>query len=474
MALHIGPRLRKVIRYASIVVIALITFVFALQMTFPFDRVKDKLVEEASKDYDVTIGDVERGFLPGRVYFKAVSLRTRPAKPSDPVTTFYLERVKVDLGLFALLSGKASIDLDAKIGAGRLRGHVTLAKSGASLSFEGTDLPGASLPMRAVLGLPMTGKMEFSVDLDLPNDQPKSSSCKKDADCPKDWKCEAPDPKNQDTRVCRGTPRPDWSRAEGKIELGCPSGCTFGDGKTKLRPILQNANQGQQAMVQDGIDFGKVVMDLLSMKVEITPGAGEGKPGKLEVKQFETKSNDGELHVDYAMALEHDFTESVVDGCLRFKPSDTLQRRDQKTYDAMMLTGAERRADGLFHIKLTDRFKWMKRLNLECGPNVKPPNQNDIRPVVRPNLTVMPDEPRPTPAIPPPPPPTPPQPPPGQPEPTRGPPPVGAFRPTPGADGEFRPPAGSGSAVGEGLAGSAQGSQGSSAPPNPSIPPPSF
>ena len=37
----------------------------------------DKAVELLSSSYDVSIGSVERGWMPGRVYFKAVTLRTR-------------------------------------------------------------------------------------------------------------------------------------------------------------------------------------------------------------------------------------------------------------------------------------------------------------------------------------------------------------------------------------------------------------
>ena len=76
----LGPRTRKVLRAVGYVVLALVSFVFALQMTFPYDRVKAKAIEALSGKYDVQIREVERGFMPGRVYFKDVKLTTRPAK----------------------------------------------------------------------------------------------------------------------------------------------------------------------------------------------------------------------------------------------------------------------------------------------------------------------------------------------------------------------------------------------------------
>ncbi len=371
---NLGPRTRKVLRYSGIGVLALVVFVFALQMSLPFDRAKDKLIEALSPNYDVTIGSVERGFIPGRVYLNAVSIRTRP-KPDDPVvTTFYIERFKGDLGLLALVGGNLSLDLDAKIGNGHISGNVTLpgfGRKGIDIHLDGKDLPASNMPMRGLIGLPMSGKLEFSVALDLPNETAKN-----------------------------GHTGANWQKAEGEIEVGCPSGCTFGDGKTKLKPLLKN--RSQQVMVQDGIDFGKIDIDSLLAKVDI-------KNGELDVTKFEVKSTDGELHVDYHMKLEPSLDESIVTGCLRFKGTDALLKKEPKTYGAIQTTGAELRGDGLFHIKLADRFKDMKRLNAECGPNAKPddtgpPVGGGFRPPARPNLTIVPDDaPRPpTPPAPPP------------------------------------------------------------------------
>jgi hypothetical protein len=94
------------------------------------------------------------------------------------------------------------------------------------------------------------------------------------------------------------------------------------------------------------------------------------------------------------MTLETDFDESMVAGCLRFKGSDDLLKREPKTYAAIQTTGAELRSDGLFHIRLTDRFKDMKRLNQECGPNANTAGngENFGGKPDRPNLTINKDE----------------------------------------------------------------------------------
>jgi type II secretion system protein N len=235
---QLGRKTRMAIRIVGFFLLAVVTFVIALQLTFPYGRVKDKIVEALSTKYDVTIGGVERGIMPGRVYFTAVSLRTRPAKADETPSTLYIEKLEVDLGILALIKGAAKVRIDAKIATGHLKGTIEISKSGTSVDIEGVDLPAGNLPMKEAIGLPMSGKLELSVQLDLPNEKNKA-----------------------------GKSAPDWTKAAGEINFECPSGCTFGDGKTKLKPKLKNARS--QAFAGDGIDFGKINVDTMLAKVTI-------------------------------------------------------------------------------------------------------------------------------------------------------------------------------------------------------------
>lgn len=356
MAIHLGPRARRVLRYVGFTVLAIVTFVFALQLTFPYNRVKDKIVEALSSKYEVTIGDVERGIMPGRMYFKAVTLRSRPEKADDAVNTFYIERLEVDLGLLALIKGAASVDIDAKIGPGHLTGNIAISPTLTSIDLVGSDLPSAMLPMREGIGLPMSGKIGFAFKLDLPNEKSKS-----------------------------GKSAPNWQKAEGAFAFDCLTGCTIGDGKTKLKPKLKNARS--QAFASDGIEFGKVNVDSMVARVSI-------KGGRMELTKFDAKSQDGKLEIDFEATLAPVFSDSMVAGCLRFHGSESLQKREPKTAAAISTTGANLGPDGLFHIRLDGKFRDMKRLAQNCGPavnNVQMDNPGgggggDSRP----NLTVQP------------------------------------------------------------------------------------
>jgi type II secretion system protein N len=360
---NLGPRARKLVHYLGFALLAVVSYVLAFQLAFPFARVKDKVADLLAEKYDVTIGDVEGGLVPGRIYFKAVTVRTRPSKADEVATTFYVEQLQVDLGLFALLRGTAAVKLDAKIGSGHIKGDIALAKDLTSIALVGDDLPGASLPVREALGLPMSGKIRFVFNLELPSDKARA-----------------------------GKVGPNWTKAEGNLELACPSGCVIGDGKSKLR--LNVKNQRQQAMVEGGIDFGKLTIDSLLADVEI-------KNGKLAVTKFETKSGDGDLHIDFDMALNQDINQSQVTGCLRFRGSDGLLKREPRTHAAISTTGAPLGPDNLFHIKLDGPLRDIRRLGQVCsgaGSSDSP---------ARPNLTITPEPVRP-PAIPQPPPAAPP------------------------------------------------------------------
>jgi type II secretion system protein N len=365
---NLGPRTRKILKYGGYVFFGLFVFVFALQLSFPYNRVKDKLVDAASDKYVITVSKVERGLMPGRVYFKGVTITSIKTKPEEVTNQFYINELQADVGILSLIGGTVRLDIDALIGDrkegyGHLKVSAAVGKFGKgdmSFSVTGDSLPAGALPMRALIGLPMSGKLVFGVNMNLPVEKTKL-----------------------------GKSSINWQKVTGNISLSCPApkGCTFGDGKTKLKPLLKNTRN--QAMVGEGIEFGTVVVKTLLAKVSI-------KRGLLKLDTFNATSDDGELKVDYEMKLEKSLDDSQVTGCLRFKGSDVLLRREPKTHAALSTTGAELRSDGLFHIRLTDRFKDMKRLNQECGPN------GQVGPVgggdggggrdVRPGLTVQPDE----------------------------------------------------------------------------------
>lgn len=383
---QLGPRMRRVLQVFGMIFLALFTFVFAFQMVFPYNRVQKRIEELAASKVDLQIGSIERSLIPGRFVLKDVHVKTRAsqadletalaipeAKDREKAvaaltTEFTIDSLEVDIGFLPFLKGTASVDFVAKISSGKVKGHVAINKSSTELRISGSDVPSEQLPMREVLSnLPMSGDVDFDFDLDLPNDKLKS-----------------------------GKTGPDWTKAVGSAELTCPSNCVIGDGKAKLK--LKAKNSRSQAFAGDGTAFGKINVQSLEAKIEL-------KDGKVDITKFDAKSSDVELHVDFSMTLAQNIDQSAVGGCIRFKGSEALRKREPKTADAISLTGAARHTDGLDHIKLEGTFKEMRKLAKVCGPGTSG-GSDDVggsTPSKRPSMTVNPDEPpKPTVTTPPP------------------------------------------------------------------------
>src|ERR1043165_6349696 len=76
---NVGPRTRKVLSGVGLFVLALVTFVFAFQLVFPYDTARQRIEEMASAKVDLSIDKVKRSWIPGRFYLKDVTLKTRPS-----------------------------------------------------------------------------------------------------------------------------------------------------------------------------------------------------------------------------------------------------------------------------------------------------------------------------------------------------------------------------------------------------------
>jgi type II secretion system protein N len=321
----LGDRGKKALRVGGLVALALVSFVFALQLAFPYNRVKDRVVDALSAKYEVVIGSVERGWMPGKMILNNVSLKTRVTQPNQIPSLFYIKRLSLDLGVLALLGKKAVVDIEATIGDGVLTGRVSFAKTRALVAFQSDSLPGVNLPFRELVGLPVIGKI--AVDLDF------------------------------DFELVRNTV--DWTKAAGHLTLECPSGCTVGDGKTKIRPAVTRPNQAE--FVKDGIEFNKLQLDKFLMTLEV-------KKGQAKLTKWNVPSKDGEVHVDFEVALEKVLNNSQVTGCLRFNGSKDLEQRDYRTFVQLRTLGAPLGPDNLFHIRLSGPLSKIKRLAQVCGP----------------------------------------------------------------------------------------------------------
>ena len=67
-------RRKKLLRWVGYPLLATLTFVFAAHFTFPYQRLRDRIVDALSSEMDVSIGDIGPGWLPGRVHLEKTGL----------------------------------------------------------------------------------------------------------------------------------------------------------------------------------------------------------------------------------------------------------------------------------------------------------------------------------------------------------------------------------------------------------------
>jgi type II secretion system protein N len=314
---------KRVLRWLGYVFLALFVFSFTLQLTFPYERVKDKLIEVLSEKYEVQIASVEPTFLPGGMVLESILLKSRPTQPDEEPTVILLDRLRIDVGLFALLIGRASVDLVADMGDGSIDGNVTVSRSDLSVEFSTEDLPLESIPgLREALGLPMVGGLDAEIELSLPEQR--------------------------------------WDLAEGTFTLSCP-GCVIGDGKTKMK-AKPRPGRRTSFFASEGLTVPALNLGDLNGKIVIGDGRGV-------IETFGAKSEDGDLAIHGSIELAAQLAESkFTQACTKFRLSDALKQRDPAFGNVPNVMGAPIDAEGFSNLTMTGKlgeFRWLAAKNCE-------------------------------------------------------------------------------------------------------------
>jgi type II secretion system protein N len=341
----ISPRARLALRIVGYVFLALFTFVVALHLTFPYERVRDRALDALSSKYDVTIAGVERSWVPGRFTLTGVTLRSRPSVAGQPTTTMFFKRAEIDLAFAPLLSGRVAIGLDIATGAGRITGTIEQKKNETRIGFTLTRVPLTMIPgVSDAVGLPMGG--------------------------------------NADGRVKLALVRNDWSKANGLFELACTVGCTIGDGQAKIYP--KSTRPGDEALSQKGVTVPSIRIQRFKLAIDIVKG-------EAKRRAFELTSADGEADVDVSIKLSKTMSESTITGCIKYKCSKELYDREPNFRVTCDFGSPAVDPEGFHHIKLVGRLSAVRRLGALCDGSGKPADPFSPTTTERPRLDDPPE-----------------------------------------------------------------------------------
>jgi type II secretion system protein N len=393
-----------------------LVFAIVFYVTLPYVRFKDQIAGwVASAGYDMEAKQAGPS-LSGGMALKEITL-VSPANGTRKATRILIDKATLSVSLLSRIFGTNAYSVSADVFGGDIDATFKTSKADASIKGRVDEIDLAETPwVKNATNLPLAGKLDLKVDLDLPKQRP--------------------------------------SEAKGALSWTCTS-CALGDGKAKL--IIAG-----NALLAEGLGLPKIRLGDFAGKVVIDKGVGRLQNVQIKSQDIEL-SVEGEIHLAQPLAMSH------VDLYIRFKLSDSLLRSSEKLRTIMDFTAQlGKRPDGFLGFRATGTFQnmssvqWAKTSpfnNATPAPAKPVPPPHPVAVAAAPLPAAMP-APLPSVTAPAPAPPAPPPPPPPLPPPT---PIVAPSAPTPA-------PMPSGP-VARGVASSQPSTEPSAVPPTPPAPP---
>jgi len=140
-----GKKKRRWLKVIGYPIFFLLILIPSLFNTFPFERVKGRVLREAEKrsGYRIEVALMEPSLLGGldltnvRLYEKARRGRAVEGKPKP---TFAFEQVSIQLGLLALLAGDITVSVSTDLFGGELSGTYGEETGGTGIEVRWSDL----------------------------------------------------------------------------------------------------------------------------------------------------------------------------------------------------------------------------------------------------------------------------------------------------------------------------------------------
>ena len=301
-------KVKRLLPFALYGVFYLFVFFVACYLTFPYARLRDRLVAEFAAETKgkqtqqrLEIDELEPYWLSG-VRARGVRLTTagtpKPMGPEDPPTVISLDEVRARVSIFARLFGKTKVSFFVKAFGGEVDG---LWVDGATERHLEADLSGIEVtridPIVSLVGLPMQGAIKGKIDLTFPDKR--------------------------------------FQKSSGTMSLTITD-LAVGNGIAKIKGML--------ALPRTKV--GDLVLD------------AEAREGVLKLNKLAATGGDLEIAADGKIGLRDEPSTSTTDVFLRFKFSDGYKNRNDAT--KALFTGplpafelapdikASKRADGFY------------------------------------------------------------------------------------------------------------------------------
>lgn len=264
-------------------------------LTFPFDRLKDRLLAEIGKQSKgksapvVTIDKMDSYWLTG-VEMEGVKIRLpadeapaaskgfggmggfgMPPAPPPKDSVIEIQEAHARARLLPLIIGRVQLDFWASVFGGEVEGTAPAGAAKGDVELKVSDVSlGAVQPLQNLLGIPIDGKVNGEVSLS-----------------PTDGK---------------------FNKASGKLELSI-KGIVVSDGKTKIQGLIA----------------------IPAAKVDEIVISGEAEKGVLKIGKLTANGPDLELDGEGKINLREPWAESSVDLYIKFRFTDAYRGKSDTT-----------------------------------------------------------------------------------------------------------------------------------------------
>ncbi|WP_437734158.1 type II secretion system protein GspN [Sorangium sp. So ce1335] len=299
-------RLLKIAKWAVYPLFYLFCLGLFGYLTFPYDRLKDRLIAEFDRAQQkrgsgpaqrLEIDELDAYWFTG-VEMKGVRLIMPPNEPSSRTaaaafasgdaakeggpkpSVIEIDEAHARVKILPLLIGRMRVSFWASVFGGEVEGVAPMGKSGGDMHVEVSGVELAKVgPLGDVLGLPIAGTLDATLELDAPEGK--------------------------------------FNKANGALEVTAKE-VSVGDGKTKI--------QGLIALPE--AKLGELVL------------SAEAKDGVLRITKMTANGSDLELDGDGKVNMREPWNNSTADLYVRFKFTDAYRSKNDLTKSLLGAPGS--------------------------------------------------------------------------------------------------------------------------------------
>jgi type II secretion system protein N len=167
---------QQILRWTAYTAFFLLCFVFFAYKTFPYDRLADRLVQEAAaRGYELEIIDLTHSGLTGLTFENLRLVFPSNDEDSLPVDVIF-DELTVSTSLFSLMSDTKSYSFDAELAGGEAEGDLTIGEDNLEVDAELEDINLEAIPaLRKFTRVALAGTLNGEIALSMPSEVGEST-----------------------------------------------------------------------------------------------------------------------------------------------------------------------------------------------------------------------------------------------------------------------------------------------------------